>query len=73
MQGQAPYHIEFRWVYGPPIPAGLAPEARKAMRAQLLEETFSQAAVADEWSSDSDVIGYPAASQAGRRPRRKRT
>jgi hypothetical protein len=31
MRGQAPYGIAFRWVYGPPLPAGLDPVERKAM------------------------------------------
>jgi hypothetical protein len=40
MKGQAPYQIEFRWVYRPPIPVGLDPAAREAMVAQRLEEIF---------------------------------
>jgi hypothetical protein len=31
LHGQAPYEIEIRWVYGPPLPLGLTPEARQAM------------------------------------------
>ena len=34
MRGQAPYLLEFRWVYGPPIPVGLDPEARETLIAQ---------------------------------------
>jgi hypothetical protein len=40
MKGEAPYDIKFRWVYGPPIPAGLDPQARQAMIRQQLEEIF---------------------------------
>lgn len=74
MQGQAPYHIQFRWVYSPPIPVGLGPEVRKAMPAQRLDDVLraSHAATPNEWSPESPVIGYPTASQVGRRPRRKR-
>lgn len=31
MRGQAPYDIEFRWTYAPPLPVGLDPDARRAM------------------------------------------
>src|SRR5262249_11689234 len=34
MTGEAPYDIHFRWVYGPPMPAGLSPEERRAMLRQ---------------------------------------
>jgi hypothetical protein len=76
IQGLAPYHIEFRWVYGPPIPVGLSPEGRKAMLAQRLDDILRASAALNGWSPESpesDIIGYPAASQVGRRPRRKRT
>lgn len=36
MQGQAPYHIEFRWMYRPPIPPGLDSAARQALIDQRL-------------------------------------
>jgi len=42
MRGEAPYHIEFRWVYGAPLPVGLDPEARKAMIAQRLQEILER-------------------------------
>ncbi|TMQ21702.1 MAG: HNH endonuclease [Deltaproteobacteria bacterium] len=41
MAGEAPYDIKFRWVYGPPLPAGLAPEAREAMLRQQVEEILA--------------------------------
>ncbi len=41
MTGEAPYDIKFRWVYGPPLPAGLAPEAREAMIRQQIEEIMA--------------------------------
>ena len=40
MKGQAPYQIEFRWVYRPPIPFGLEPEARQALIQERLAEIF---------------------------------
>jgi hypothetical protein len=40
MKGQAPYHVEFRWVYRPPIPFGLEPVARQAMIQERLAEIF---------------------------------
>jgi hypothetical protein len=40
MKGQAPYHVEFRWVYRPPLPFGLDPAARQAMIQQRLAEIF---------------------------------
>jgi hypothetical protein len=41
MKGEAPYDLEFRWVYGPPMPVGLDPEAREAMVRQRIEEIFA--------------------------------
>jgi hypothetical protein len=40
MKGQAPYHVEFRWVYRPPLPFGLEPAARQAMIQERLAEIF---------------------------------
>jgi hypothetical protein len=73
IQGQAPYHLQYRWVYSSPIPVGVSPEARRAMVAQRLHDSLRscQAAPAEESSPDASVIGYPARSQAGRRPRRR--
>jgi hypothetical protein len=31
IQGKAPYGIQVHWVYGPPLPVGLVPEARQAL------------------------------------------
>jgi hypothetical protein len=42
MQGQAPYLIEFRWVYGPPIPVGLDSDARNMLIAQQLHEILER-------------------------------
>jgi hypothetical protein len=74
MQGQAPYRIEFRWLYGPPIPVGLAPEARSAMLVQRVEEIIrvSQAAPPSEGLPGSDGVRWPSTSQLGRRARRRR-
>jgi len=41
MHGQAPYEIAFRWVYGPPLPVGLAPEARHALIAERIAQIFA--------------------------------
>src|SRR5215475_9308426 len=46
MQGQAPYEIEFRWVYGPPLPVGLDPETRQAMIRQQIAEIFERTSAA---------------------------
>jgi hypothetical protein len=40
MKGQAPYHVEFRWVHRPPLPFGLEPAARQAMIQERLAEIF---------------------------------
>ena len=42
MQGQAPYHIQVHWVYGPPLPVGLAPEARQALIQERIARIFEQ-------------------------------
>jgi hypothetical protein len=42
MSGQAPYEIQFRWVYGPPIPAGLDADARQTMIAEQLHKIFER-------------------------------
>jgi hypothetical protein len=40
MTGEAPYGINFSWIYGPPIPIGLDPEARGMMIRQRIEKIF---------------------------------
>ena len=52
MAGKAPYDIRFRWVYGPPLPAGLTPAAREAMIRQRIEEI-----VAGGYSEPTPVPG----------------
>ncbi len=42
MKGEAPYRIEFRWVYRAPIPLGLDPATREAMVAQRIEQIFDE-------------------------------
>ena len=42
MKGEAPYRIEFRWVYRPPIPVGLDPAAREALVVQRIDEIFEK-------------------------------
>jgi hypothetical protein len=41
MTGEAPYQIAFRWVYGPPMPVGLDPDARGAWNRQRIAEIFA--------------------------------
>jgi hypothetical protein len=38
MRGEAPYQIEFRWVYAPPMPFGLDAEARQALVRRRIDE-----------------------------------
>jgi hypothetical protein len=66
MRGEAPYHIEFRWVYGPPLPAGLEPEARRALITQRAREFLENADAFEGELLDADGTQ----SQVGRRPRR---
>jgi hypothetical protein len=75
IQREASYQIRVHWVYGPPIPVGLDPGARRAMIMQRLDEvpSGSEAALPAEWVAESDAIGPPARSQAGRRGRRRRS
>jgi hypothetical protein len=46
MQGQAPYQIDVRWVYGPPLPVGLDPETRQAMIQERIAEIFERTSTA---------------------------
>jgi hypothetical protein len=68
MKGQAPYQIEFRWVYRPPIPAGLDPAAREAMVAQRLEEIFDEIHLPAQ-----DDLGDAARARCSPEPRWSRT
>jgi hypothetical protein len=54
MHGEAPYDLQFRWVFGPPLPVGLDPEAREAMIRERLREILSDAA-GEAWQQDPDV------------------
>jgi hypothetical protein len=47
MQGKAPYGIQVHWVYGPPLPVGLDPEARQALILERIAKIFEQVATAD--------------------------
>ena len=75
IHGEAPHRIQFRWVYGPPLPVGLAPEARRAMLAQRTEEILraTHAMPADDRSAKWDCVWRDPASQLGRRARRRRS
>jgi hypothetical protein len=42
MRGKAPWEIEFRWVYGPPMPAGLDEVGRRAFVRQCIEDIFGE-------------------------------
>jgi len=62
MRGEAPYHIQFRWVYGPPLPAGLEPEARRALISQRVREFFERADALDgEGVETASQVGPPLA------------
>ena len=75
MTGQAPYFIQFRWLYGDPIPIGLDPETRS----KLVGQRYYDALVIDRelWAkqlaSEPDGIWCSANSQLGRRGRRRGT
>jgi hypothetical protein len=63
MQGEAPYGIQVHWVYGPPLPVGLDPEARQALIRERIAKIFEQ------MSSTPDT---PADALERRRPTRDR-
>src|SRR5215475_1130214 len=46
MQGQAPYQIDVRWVYGPPLPVGLDHETRQAMIRERIAEVCERTSTA---------------------------
>ena len=48
MQGEAPYHLQFRWVFGAPLPIGLDPKARVAMIQQRVREALERPIVLPE-------------------------
>jgi hypothetical protein len=49
MKGEAPYMVEFRWVYRPPIPFGLDPAAREA----LIRQRFEEEEIHDDLQTDA--------------------
>ncbi|HEX3473667.1 MAG TPA: HNH endonuclease signature motif containing protein, partial [Kofleriaceae bacterium] len=59
MQGEAPYGIQVHWVYGPPLPAGLDPEARSVMIAGRIARICEQV-----WSTPDS----PAEARESTRP-----
>jgi hypothetical protein len=61
MRGEAPYDIEFRWVYAPPMPFGLDAEARRAMVRKRVEEVLAGQA----WGA-SGVVRDPDIARPGR-------
>ncbi len=65
IQGQAPYHLEFRWLYGPPIPVELTPAARETMIAQQIEQIFERLAQLPG-NEPTDADRCDATSQLGR-------
>jgi len=40
LQGEAPYHLAFRWTYGSPLPVGLDPKEREAMILERVRKIF---------------------------------
>ena len=80
LHGQAPYELEFRWVYCPPIPVGLAPEVRQALIEQRVREIFDEGLPPEELDVPADRIARPswdaeleAARRKWRRQRRRAT
>jgi hypothetical protein len=55
LHGQAPYDIEVRWVYGPPLPLGLDPEARQAMIRERIAMIFEGLSVATGPAAAADL------------------
>ena len=51
--GRAPYDVHFRWIYAPPIPAGLDPESRARARREQGAAVMQSLAEAPPASDDS--------------------
>lgn len=68
MHGRAPYGLEVRWTYGPPMPAGLAPEERQAWIERRVQQHI------DHWAAVWRNPGAPPSPRpdvpAGTRPER---
>jgi hypothetical protein len=75
MTGQAPYQIEFRWVYGDPIPVGLDPDTRRNVIGQRYVDALEMTRElwAKELESEPGGIWCSIRSQLGRRGRRRGT
>jgi hypothetical protein len=63
MQGKAPYGIQVHWVYGPPLPAGLDPEARQVLIQERIARIIEQV-----WATPDS----PAEAREHTRPTRDR-
>jgi hypothetical protein len=42
VEGRAPYELKYRWTYGPPIPIGIGPDARRALIEEQVQEIFQR-------------------------------
>jgi hypothetical protein len=71
VSGRAPYELEFEWVWGAPIPVGLAPEARRALVAERME-TILSASARPALDERARATRRECASQLGRCRRRRR-
>jgi HNH endonuclease len=59
MQGKAPYGIQVHWVYGPPLPVGLDPEARQVLIRQRIAKIFEQMSLKPDPPADAREYARP--------------
>ena len=59
MQGQAPYGIQVHWVYGPPLPVGLDPEARQALIRERIARIFEQMSASPDTLTEGRARSRP--------------
>jgi hypothetical protein len=69
MQGEAPYDLQFRWVFGAPLPIGLDPKTRAAMIQQRVHEILERPSGLNEGAPASDrATSVPAGTSGGSMP-----
>src|SRR5262245_54961734 len=56
IRGRAPYELELRWAYGPPIPVGLTSVEREALIDQRVSELLAQIVPNGESEHDHELI-----------------
>jgi hypothetical protein len=72
VKGKAPFELEFQWVWGAPIPVGLAPEERRARVAERVDEILKARPAPEPGERVSAARrDGPYTSQLGRRARRR--